>query len=79
MDMKPVKSSNVQAVGYDPASRTMRVQFNSGTYDYADVAPEKHADLMAADSLGKHLHAHFKGQHETTPVHAVEETAETSQ
>ena len=40
MDMTAVRSTNVAAVGYDPVSRTMRVQFRSGgVYDYFDVDP----------------------------------------
>jgi hypothetical protein len=38
MLMHPVTSTNVSAVGYDPASRRMHVQFSSGsTYEYLDV------------------------------------------
>ncbi len=38
MQMHPITSTNVSAVGYDPASRRMRVQFSSGgTYEYSDV------------------------------------------
>lgn len=38
MIMVPVVSDNVASVGYDHATRTMRVRFRSGgTYDYYDV------------------------------------------
>jgi len=38
--MVPVISGAVRAVGYDAASRTMRVAFRGGgTYDYLDVDP----------------------------------------
>ncbi len=40
MTMHPVISTNVIAVGYDPRTRTLRVQFRSGgTYDYCGVDP----------------------------------------
>lgn len=40
MNMQSVTSTNVAAVGYDPASRLMRVAFQSGgLYDYYDVDP----------------------------------------
>lgn len=40
MNMQPVTSTNVAAVGYDAATRTMRVAFQSGgVYDYFDVNP----------------------------------------
>lgn len=41
MTMHAVDSTNVAAVGYDPASRTLRVEFKSGgVYDYSDVSPD---------------------------------------
>lgn len=40
MNMQPVTSTNVAAVGYDAATRTMRVAFqHGGVYDYYDVEP----------------------------------------
>jgi len=40
MNMQPVTSTNVAAVGYDRASRVMRVAFQrGGLYDYFDVDP----------------------------------------
>lgn len=58
--MTPVVSSNVKAVGYDGAAKEMHVQFHSGGhYVYSDVAPAKHAALLAAPSVGSHLHTNF--------------------
>ena len=63
MDMARVESSNIKAIGYDAASKTLRVDFRSGSsYDYTNVSPEEHADFMAADSKGKHFHKHFRGK-----------------
>lgn len=40
MTMHPVVSTNVLAAGYDPQTRTLRVQFHSGgIYDYYSVDP----------------------------------------
>lgn len=48
-----VKSSNVGAIGYDAATKTLAVQFISGaTYHYAGVSPELHAELGKAKSVG---------------------------
>lgn len=64
MEMRPVTSSNVDAVGYDHATRTMHVRFKGGgTYAHHDVGPEEHRALVTAKSLGSHYHAHFKGKH----------------
>jgi hypothetical protein len=38
MELTPVVSTNVSAVGYEPATRRMRVLFASGgLYEYQDV------------------------------------------
>jgi len=38
MEMQAVTSDNVRAVGYETATRTMRVQFHNGLiYEYCDV------------------------------------------
>lgn len=67
MDMKPVNSSNVKEVGYDPATKTLAISFHSGgTYHYADVSPEKHAEMMAAKSIGGHFHKNIRDKHVTT-------------
>lgn len=40
MDMRPVVSTNVSAVGYDEPTQTLRVRFRSGgIYDYRGVSP----------------------------------------
>lgn len=48
-----VKSSNIKAVGYDPKSKTLEVEFNSGsTYQYFEVPASIYNDFMDASSLG---------------------------
>lgn len=69
MQLKPVTSSNIKAVGYDPSSKALHVQFKSGqTHRYDDVSPEKHAALMAADSVGSHFHQHIRNSHKSARV-----------
>lgn len=64
-ELKPVTSSNLKAVGYDAATRTLGVQFASGTrYDYTDVPPEAHQALMAADSIGSHFAKHIRPKYQ---------------
>lgn len=60
MEMKPVKSSNINRMGYDADTKTMRVEFASGqTYDYPNTKPEEHAACCGAGSVGSHFHKHF--------------------
>lgn len=64
MHMKEVVSSYLHSVGYDPATRELQVQFNTGAhFAYADVPPEVHAEMMADDqpSIGKFFTQRIKG------------------
>jgi hypothetical protein len=67
MKMEPVESSNIRAIGHDPKTLTMRVEFkNGGTYEYANVPAHAHADFMSSPSKGQHLlrniREHFHGR-----------------
>ena len=67
MDRTPVKSSNVVSVGYDPTAKRLEVEFRGGgIYHYHDVSPETHRELMAAKSIGGHVHGQIKGKHRAT-------------
>jgi hypothetical protein len=60
-DLKPLKSSNIAACGYDAESKTLTVQFKNGaTHSYADVSAEHHAAMVAADSPGSYFHANIR-------------------
>ena len=64
MQMTPVKSSNISAIGYDPATKELHVKFKSGeTYAYGNVDEKAHAALMAAPSIGGHLSKTIKPNH----------------
>ena len=57
----PVTSTNLQSVGYDEDSRTLTIEFRNGSiYEYENVPPEVHAELMNADSHGKYFHRHIR-------------------
>lgn len=63
VDMKPVDSSNVAAVGYEPDSNVLHVQFkNGGRYSYEGVSPAHHEDLIGAKSVGSHFYNHIQGK-----------------
>jgi hypothetical protein len=66
--LKPVKSSNVESVGYDAATKQLAVKFKSGgkTYVYDDVPPEVHHDLNKAESVGKFIGANVVGKFKNT-------------
>jgi hypothetical protein len=64
--LKPVRSSTLQAVAYDEASRTLFVQFRSAaTYEYRDVPPETYGALLAARSVGSYFARRIRDRYET--------------
>lgn len=64
IEMKPVQSSNIRAIGHDPELAALIVEFTSGDfYEYADVNSEQFAALLGAESVGKYLNQHIKGKH----------------
>lgn len=60
MNMQPVRSSDLQSVGYE--SGVLHIRFNSGgTYRYDGVPESVYRGLMSAPSHGRYFHAHIKG------------------
>ena len=61
MEREPVHSSNLAAVGYDPNSETLEVEFKNGrVYEYYNVPDFIHERLMQASSLGQFFNAEIK-------------------
>lgn len=61
VQMNPVNSSNVQAIGYDADKKKLRVAFHNGSvYDYHDVPQEAYDASLTAESVGKYLNTHIK-------------------
>jgi hypothetical protein len=61
MERDPVTSSNLKAVGYDENTRTLEVEFLSGkVFQYADVPPQSHQSMMAADSPGSFFQKYIR-------------------
>jgi hypothetical protein len=51
MERKRVNSSKIRAVGYDPKSQALEVEFSDGkVLAYRGVSPEVHRQLMAVPS-----------------------------
>ena len=62
MERKPVSSSNISSIGYDEDSRTLEIEFHSGSiYQYFDVPLNIYQELMSAGSKGQYFAAHIKG------------------
>lgn len=61
MERRPVSSSHLAAVGYDPAAQKMQVEFSNGAvYEYHGIPAHVHDALMSAHSAGEHFAKHIK-------------------
>lgn len=60
MRMQIVSSSNLRAVGYDPATKVLRIEFHNGVYDYFNVPEEIYIGLLRAPSKGSFHHSYIK-------------------
>lgn len=61
MELVPVSSSNLAAVGFDPDASILEILFKSGSlYRYFEVPSSVHAALMSASSRGSYFNAHIK-------------------
>lgn len=61
MERQHVNSSNLKSVGYDPATRTLEIEFlNSGLYQYSGVPESVYKELMSASSHGQYFDNHIK-------------------
>lgn len=59
--MTPVKSSNLEAYGYDAAARELCIRFKGGaTHVYEGVGAETAQNFRAAESKGSHFHGHIR-------------------
>lgn len=67
--MEPVDSSNIEAIGYDPGSRSLYIRFLSGTsYVYSEVDEWVHQELMQADSKGSYFNRQIKPNYTYAPL-----------
>ena len=69
MKHKPVTSSNISAIGYDPKTKLLEVVFHSGrTYQYEGVPASVVDDLENASSIGKYFNENIKGVYHYSEV-----------
>lgn len=73
IELNPVDSSQIKAIGHDPNTNTLAVQFHSGqTYHYDNVDAVKFQALRDAPSVGKHLHQHIRSNPDKHPFEKIE-------
>lgn len=72
IEMTPVKSSQIAAIGHDPETNTLAIQFPAKTgtgsvYHYSNFTAEDFAAFSAAESKGAHFGKHIKPLAEKFP------------
>jgi hypothetical protein len=73
--LKPVKSSQIEAIGYDKETNTLAIKFKSGgVYHYSNVTQKHYDDLAGkgkkaseSHSIGSHFYKHIKANREQFP------------
>ena len=64
VEMVPVSSSNIAAVGYDEEQQRLIVMFKGGgRYAYDGVEPEVYKSFLGAGSKGRFLDQNIKGSY----------------
>lgn len=55
MEMIPVDSSNISAIGYNSETMTLKIEFNNGrAYEYYNVPQAEFDNLLNAGSKGQY-------------------------
>ena len=64
-----VKSSQIESIGYDLASKTLAIKFNSGgIYHYAGVNATDFESLKNAKSIGSHFGSKIRNAFKHTKI-----------
>ena len=66
INMIPVESSNIVAIGYD--DNTLYVKYSSGIYRYDNVPKEVTEKLLNSDSKGGFMNSYIKGIYSCTKI-----------
>lgn len=65
MNMIPVRSSAISAVGYDATSKQLFIKFNNNpiAYTFYNVPLQVFNELMASPSKGSYYHNYIEGRY----------------
>jgi hypothetical protein len=71
IQLTPVESSNIAAIGYDEKQSTLAVKFNNGAiWHYGGVAKGSYESLMTAASKGSYFARNIKPKHKAVQIPA---------
>jgi hypothetical protein len=69
MDRKPIESTNLWSVGYDPDAHVLEIEFRGGNvYQYRDVPEAVYQGLVEASSAGGFFYAHIRNEYPAEKV-----------
>lgn len=69
MRRRPVSSSAISSIGYDPKKEVLELEFSSGgVYDYYEVPPTVYEELMSAESKGRFIAEEIRGRYRSERV-----------
>lgn len=80
--LTPVESSQLAAIGHDPATNTLAIRFKAkgdrpgNLYHYQNVTAKDYEDFQKAESKGSHFIRNIKPYAETFPYSRIDETQE---
>lgn len=64
MEMIPVRSSAISAVGYNPDTQQLRIKFkDGGTYNFCRVPPSIADGFLTSSSKGSYYDRHIRGKY----------------
>lgn len=67
IEITSVESSNIEGIGYNVKKHHLWVAFKGNKVYRYDLVPRKtFEELMNAESKGRYLNSHIKGQYEAT-------------
>jgi hypothetical protein len=80
--LQKVESSQIESIGYDPATQTLAIKFASRDkplYFYDNFTPEDWEAFENAESIGSHFYKHIKPYDKKYPYRKIAEQPQQSE
>ncbi|KFM99857.1 KTSC domain-containing protein [Bacillus clarus] len=68
MNLYPITSKNLVAVGYNPFSMVLRIKLKNATYDFFDVPESIYNGLLNAQSKSYYHDTYIKNSYRRTKI-----------
>lgn len=76
--LRPVSSSQIEAIGHDPETNTLAIKFARGgsLYHYRNFGADAFKSLIESDSVGSYFYKHIKADPDAFPFTRINEEEE---